>query len=106
MHVLWLAWLGVGCGNPNYPPANPLSSDFRACEVDEDCVIVELGCCDECNGGTAVAVRSGQEQAALDEYGQTGCNGVDCTLLACNPLAAECQSDLCVVDRSARKLDP
>jgi hypothetical protein len=31
-------------------------SKMFACDFDEDCVVLELGCCDHCNGGTLVSV--------------------------------------------------
>ncbi|MEN0063948.1 MAG: hypothetical protein AAGA48_17475 [Myxococcota bacterium] len=103
MSMVWFVVLGFGCGNPNYPPENPLEFEFRSCKVDEDCTILELGCCDECNGGFAVAVTQGQETAALDEYGESGCGNAGCDLLSCSPLIAQCINELCVVDRSARE---
>ncbi len=105
MIVVWFALWALGCGNPAYPPTQPLEVDLRACQVDEECTIVELGCCDECNGGTAVAVTIGQEEAALDEFGEARCGSVVCTRLACQPLIPRCSSEgLCVVDRSLRKV--
>jgi len=105
MRVLWMMLIVVGCGNPNYPPVDSIESEFRVCQVRDDCVILELGCCDSCNGGVAVAVTRGEEEAALDKYGEVGCGG-DCALLGCNDLVAECHSELCVVDDSARRVDP
>lgn len=107
MRLLGLSIVALGamaaCDNPNYPPTVPLEFEFRACLDDTDCTIVELGCCDECNGGAAVATRTDRADDAFDEYRQRGCGGLDCTQLACNPLVARCVNDLCVVDRSARE---
>lgn len=102
---LWFVALGaLGCANSSYPPEQPLELEFRACFENEDCTIVELGCCDECNDGFAVAVKIGEEEAVLDEYGERGCGSVECTQLGCNPLVARCVSNLCTVDRSAREV--
>lgn len=106
MTVMWMVLWGLGCGNPAYPPTQPLELEFRACVVDEDCTIVELGCCDECNGGFAVSATLGEEEAVLDEYGEGACGGTDCTLLGCNPLVPRCSNGLCIVDRSAREVGP
>lgn len=84
--------------NPNYPPPEPLPAAFTTCEVAEDCKVVELGCCDSCNGGTAVAVRVDHEAEAVDTYAQA-CDGIDmvCTEMACAPLYTECIENTCTL---------
>lgn len=89
----------VACGNdnPNYPPELPLPDEYRTCQVDADCTIVELGVCDHCNGGMAAAVSVDKEADALETYGETPPKGDDwgCTLMDCAQFAAECIDDLC-----------
>lgn len=98
MRFWWLLAL-VACGGTTWEPIDQVDvpSSFTDCSDGSACVVVELGCCDYCNGGAAVSVRADMEQDALDTYGET-CNGpVMCTQMGCAPLTAECQQDACVL---------
>ncbi|MEL6345701.1 MAG: hypothetical protein AAFV53_21510 [Myxococcota bacterium] len=84
-----------GCNT--YPPPDELNSGYTTCQTDDECVVVELGCCTACNGGTAVAVRTDQADEVADIYSERCGNGVDCTQRACDPLEAVCQVDTCIL---------
>ena len=88
----------VACGSPWEPVDQmDLEASYTDCADGSACVVVELGCCDSCNGGAAVAVRSDLQQAALDAYGES-CNGPTmCTEMGCPPLTAECVDDVCTL---------
>ena len=88
--------LGLGCG-----PADvaDMPAQYRACEVDADCEVVQLGCCDHCNGGEAVSVHRGWVDVVLDEYHERCGGSFACTDMGCNPLEAVCGEDaLCALE--------
>lgn len=92
----------VACGTSSAEPWDPpsqteLRSEFTDCADGATCVVVELGCCDACNGGLAVAVRQDQATAVADEHGEICDEPVACTEMACAPLTAECDSDVCTL---------
>ena len=73
-----------------FPPELPLESEFATCEVDTDCVIVELGCCDACNGGLAVASNVASREEVERLYSERCRGNVGCTLIGCPGSTAEC----------------
>lgn len=87
--------------NPNYPPELPLDPSLTTCQKDDDCVIVELGCCDACNGGFAVAVSADARGDVIEEYSESCPVNVACTLRACPPLVPRCDVDTCVAEQSS-----
>ena len=87
--------LALGCFGDDYPPPDPLPSEYTTCEADEDCVVVELGCCDECNGGLAVAVRADQEATVTDLYSERCGECTACTEMGCAPWVVTCQDGTC-----------
>lgn len=93
--IALLALTGCLFDNPNYPPPEPLPAELTTCSVDEDCVIVELGCCGSCNGGTAVAVRADRQDEVETTYAENCVGGTSCTMMACPPLEAACIDDTC-----------
>lgn len=101
MRILWMVWGASACvlPNPNYPPALPLEAEFTDCEVDEDCTLVELGCCDACNGGFKVSVRTDRRQEVEREFAETCPGDFACTLLACPPDEAVCdENNTCAIE--------
>lgn len=80
---------------PNYEPPSELPAAFTACEAASDCEIVQLTCCDHCNGGTALSLRSDHRDEALATYGQDCGEGVACTEMACAPLEPTCDDGVC-----------
>jgi len=81
--------------NPDYPPPSPLDTTYTSCEVPEDCVIVSLGCCDACNGGTEVSVNTQSAQTVRDLYSETCAGQLVCTDLGCAPTLATCDAGVC-----------
>lgn len=63
------------------------------CSADEDCTMVELGCCDYCNGGRAEAVNKTNVDLVEERYGATCSETYTCTLMACPRLLARCNMD-------------
>ncbi|MFH1831114.1 MAG: hypothetical protein ABH871_10155 [Pseudomonadota bacterium] len=68
---------------------------WEACEIDDDCIIVELGCCDHCNGGRAVAANKGLAELVKTVQGDECEEETMCTLMACAPLLARCTQGKC-----------
>ena len=78
------------------PDQSDLDAALTDCSGGQTCVIVELGCCDHCNGGRAVAVAAGQEEAVLAAHGEECPGNTACTEMGCAPLTATCADDVCV----------
>jgi hypothetical protein len=75
--------------------------DTSACQVDDDCVPVELECCDACNGGKAIAVAKDHvdEVMADSPRGRGECGETMCTEMGCAPWVASCHEGLCTLSR-------
>jgi hypothetical protein len=116
--LVWLLAV-VGCTpEPIRPPGQPrpipVPDDWRACEGDFDCVWLEMGCCDHCNGGWVVGVNQGHAEDAARAF-HSKCDsavheqpdgtitfcGPSCTELGCGPIGAHCQRGLCTWTRDA-----
>src|SRR5690349_15601975 len=80
----------TGGGGPTSggPPAGAAE-----CKADDECVVVETGCCDHCNGGKAQAFPKGKEAG----HGPTGCTDIACTEMACGPALPKCEAGKCTV---------
>jgi hypothetical protein len=74
------------------PPAAWLT-----CAADTDCAVVEVGCCDHCNGGRVVSVATRLAKAARTRYRPRRCPD-PCTERGC--LGAE---PVCVEGRCAHR---
>jgi hypothetical protein len=87
------------------PPGNnggePVAADPYACTVDDDCVAVELQCCDACNGGRAVGVHEDHVDAVVADSprGRGECGDVMCTKMGCAPWIASCEDGTCAIVR-------
>jgi hypothetical protein len=95
--------LFAGCerADSEYPPKLPLDAAYTECEEVEDCVVVELGCCDACNGGHAVAVNASHEGDVKERY-REGCGeGKVCTEIGCLPWVLSCFDNTCGMTRGA-----
>jgi hypothetical protein len=53
-----------------------------ACDSAADCVVLEMGCCDHCNGGNLMSVSSAMADVAIERYHQRDC-AETCTDHAC-----------------------
>jgi len=98
----------VACGSSDsgemeaeseYPPNLPLEASYTECATVDDCVVIELGCCDECNGGLAVAVNADSESEVRERFTEDCGSGQDCTLIGCAPWELICVDDACGVVR-------
>ena len=83
--------------NESYPPNLLLDPALTACELDRDCVIVELGKCDACNGGFSVAVNRDSEEEVRKKYSQRSPFGYACTAMGCVSGPAVCDAGTCGV---------
>lgn len=93
------AFVAVACG-PSYTVIGSAEEEIDpalvTCQRDSDCTIVEMGCCDTCNGGWSMSVRSDQVDAARQRWASE-CGQVSCTLLGCAPA----DQPICVEQRCA-----
>jgi hypothetical protein len=60
--LIALATLSLSCDNANYPPRLPLDPQYTNCARDDQCIQIQLGCCEDCQGGLAVIVHRDQPQ--------------------------------------------
>jgi hypothetical protein len=87
------------CANFEYPPPDVLPADYTACDVPEDCVVVELGCCDACNGGEARSVAADQADAVRTRYTEPCREGQGCTEIGCAAWITTCEGGVCGLER-------
>lgn len=68
--------------------------EYRACEVDTDCVLALNGCCDCANGGRDIAIARDQAAAFNARFACTGA----CTERGgdCGRGTIACEGKLCV----------
>ncbi len=82
-----------GRRSTEFPPPDPLPEKYIGCTTSEDCVVVQLGCCDHCNGGLAVAVREASKDAVEERYSERCRPRQACTLIGCPPVRAACSAE-------------
>ena len=103
MRTLWITLVALvlvaGCKKQEAAPVvSPTFDERQACGADEDCAVVQIECCDACNGGTAVGVHKDNAGDVRKEYVPAGsCDGKTCTLMACPEPVAICRSGRCGV---------
>jgi len=95
MRSLALLVLLTGCSTSNFPPELPLEARLTTCETADDCVRIELACCDDCNGGMAVAVNRQSADEVRESLSQGNCEGTACTLRACSVPVVSCDAGVC-----------
>lgn len=66
----------------------------QACQTTDDCVVVEVACCDHCNGGQAEAFNN----AHADSHRPKNCENTACTRRGCGAATAACVNNLCKVE--------
>ena len=88
----------AGCSTP-YTPPQELPAEYTSCNVAADCEAVEVGCCDECNGGTAYAVASDQVDAVREAYSEECGAGMACTEMGCSDWILSCTAGTCTMAR-------
>jgi hypothetical protein len=69
-------------------------SSHQACQTEGDCVVVEVACCDHCNGGQAEAFN----KAHADSHRPQNCQNTACTRRGCGAATAACVNNLCKVE--------
>jgi hypothetical protein len=84
-------------GNTGGDDQEPI--DVYACVADDECVAVELQCCDACNGGEIIGVNRGYVDLVLADTprGRGECEGTACTKMACPPPVPACEAGKCVL---------
>ncbi len=91
---------GGGGGGTTYPPPSDIDAAYTTCTTEADCVAVELGCCDECNGGTAWAVNTSSVATVTAEYAEDCSTPVACTEMGCAPWVVSCSdAGVCEMER-------
>ncbi len=86
--------------NPEYPPPAELPAEYTACDAPDDCTVVELGCCDECNGGTARSVATEHAATVAERYAEGCAPGQGCNEMGCAPWATTCEDNVCGLRRT------
>ncbi|MBI5610883.1 MAG: hypothetical protein HY902_18535 [Deltaproteobacteria bacterium] len=81
-----------------------LPAAWFACSGDSDCSPVEIGCCDHCNGGEAIAAATAHASEVKAALGAKNCNRVACTEKGCSPVVTVCQAGKCAVGSQACNL--
>jgi len=103
--LMWLVVAVAACGKSSSAPATPSNTgdhvfdERQGCSVDADCVVVEIECCDHCNGGTIVGVHRDSAAEIRRTYTPASeCQSIACTKMACvEPPVAICRRDICGV---------
>ena len=70
---------GTGNGSLSLKP------EQIACALPTDCEIITLGCCDYCNGGSAISVNKNHSAEVFAQNKATGCEKFACTAMGCIP---------------------
>jgi hypothetical protein len=74
---------------------DPKPAPMVACVTDEDCTVVEMGCCDHCNGGWQMAVNTKYVDHAMTWH-ESECETAACTRMACEEtLSPVCDGGVC-----------
>ncbi len=78
-------------------PATYDTSDMFACASDDHCVVLEMGCCDHCNGGWQLSVNTAHAEAATAKHHDQNCTG-GCTKRGCAwKTTAVCHEGTCAM---------
>lgn len=68
---------------------------WRACAAPADCALVLTTCCDQCNGGKAVAVATSHTKDVEAKFPRQ-CSQTACTMRGCSTRAT-CEAGRCVM---------
>jgi len=93
--ALLIPFFLIGCAGAEYPPPDELPAEYTSCDVPADCVVVELGCCDACNGGDARSVSRDQASAVAERYAESCGPATACTEMACGSWETTCEDSVC-----------
>jgi len=83
----------------------PVYDERQACTADGDCIAVEIGCCDHCNGGQVVGIHRDYAAEVHKTYASADkCGTTMCTKMACaEPPAPFCHDGVCGVRQGDRE---
>lgn len=73
----------AGPGEYEIYPGVVVPEAWVDCRTEEDCAIVEAGCCDHCNGGGITTVNRAYAERAKEKLAKVGCEGA-CTKKKCD----------------------
>lgn len=84
----------TGSGDADTTSIDPV---WLVCSQADDCTVIEIGCCDHCNGGEAIGVRKDKMEIAKAALGPAPgeCQNTECTLMGCAPMIPECAAGQC-----------
>jgi hypothetical protein len=80
------------------PPPEPAFDDdaMFACASAADCVVLEMGCCDHCNGGWLLSVNRMHAEQAVQAHRAQDCSASACETHRCEGRAqAICDAGAC-----------
>ena len=95
--VLLAACAKKSAPDPQTPPGSSPYDERQACSIDADCIVVEIECCDHCNGGTVVGIQRDYVNDIRASYvPDSKCKDAACTKMACveEPVAI-CRQGIC-----------
>lgn len=97
-----LAMMTAGCAAPTVVPWTPpeqasLDAAWTDCSGGQSCVVVQLGCCDHCNGGAAVSVSVDAVADVEAALGEDCTDAEDCSVMGCGEVSAECDQGVCIL---------
>lgn len=75
------------------------TENWNHCQEDSDCVVVELGCCDHCNGGRVVVSNIEYVENVKEVMGDDCEWYQGCTLMACAPYVPYCDGGTCYAEQ-------
>ena len=75
--------------------SDEVAIDWQGCATDDDCIVVELGCCDHCNGGYVVATNTLFAEEVIEEMSDVCEEDHPCTLMACPEELPRCEEGIC-----------
>jgi len=78
-----------------FPPGVDPEQAWFECESDDQCVVLEMGCCDHCNGGWLMTLNEIYAAEALATYKEKDCEGILCTKMACSQKEGVCVDGMC-----------
>ncbi len=93
--------LVVEGGTHEAAPNLKVPEDWVTCRTGDDCVALEGGCCDHCNGGMITAVHKDYADKVRPYLENFGCEDSEgCTEIACDPPAEHeiaCMTRACIL---------
>jgi len=85
---------GGSSGSGSLGPLS-ISGQVIECDVDSDCTVLELGCCDSCNGGWSASVNKDYADGVTDRNHDTCAGNEICTDMWCGHSFPRCENNTC-----------